>query len=188
MLIARQPPASTHIVACVERMFFTSRSQPRIIIPHAARCCKPFFSILPNFFEKIWRMPPLTADFPPGGFLLFKTCRIISFSGGRTVFFSAFSSRGVSYHTFSQKKSPAGRFFPAGLCLIHVLPRFRLRQTAEIICRSGRQFALVPAGGILDPQGRTVPGNAGLLAGDDLVPRRIDQAPLVPLTHRHIAV
>ena len=144
MLIARQPPASTHIVACVERMFFTSRSQPRIIIPHAARCCKPFFSILPIFFEKIWRMPPLTADFPPGGCLLFKTCRIISFSGGRTVFFSAFSSRGVSYHIVSQKKSPAGRFFPAGLCLI---PFLRWLQSAAV-GRQPKSFA-VQAGSLL---------------------------------------
>ena len=117
MLSARQPPASTHIVACVERMFFTSRSQPRIIIPHAARCCKPFFSILPNFFQKIWRMAPLTAVFPPGGGLLFKTCRDFSVFWQADGIFQAFSSRGLSYHSFAQKKSPAGRFFPAGRIL-----------------------------------------------------------------------
>ncbi len=117
MFITRQPPASTHIVACVERMFFTSRSQPRIIIPHAARCCKPFFRILPNFFEKIWRTTPLTADFPPGGGLLFKTCRDFSVFWQADGIFQAFSSRGLSYHSFAQKKSPAGRFFPTGRIL-----------------------------------------------------------------------
>ena len=121
MLIARQPPASTHIVACVERMFFTSRSQPRIIIPHAARRCKPFFRILPNFFQKIWCMPPLTGSFPPVPGDLFKIRPIFPFFRQTDGIFSAFSSRGLSYHTFLQKKSPAGKFFPAELCLIPFL-------------------------------------------------------------------
>ncbi len=122
MLIARQPPASTHIVACVERMFFTSRSQPRIIIPHAARCCKPFFSILPNFFQKIWCMPPLTGNFPPVPGDLFKIRPIFPFFGRQTVFFQL--SQAEVYHItpFPKRKAPPEDFSRQGFALFMCSP------------------------------------------------------------------
>ena len=56
----RQPPASTHIVAGAERPFFTSRSQPRSIIPQLPRKCKFFFGKMQNFSKNILRFAEKT--------------------------------------------------------------------------------------------------------------------------------
>lgn len=199
-------------------MFFTSRSQPRIIIPHAARCCKPFFRILPNFFQKIWRMTPLTVDFPPGGGLLFKTCRDFSvFSAGRRYFSGLLKPRVILSH-LCPKEKPCREIFPSRADSIHRRPVCFCRQsflspehplpTARhemvsmggaglparsfslwvLLSASGGQLALMPAGAILDPQCCAVPGHAGMFTGDHLPARIVQQTPAVAPAHRHIAV